>query len=336
MNETVPKLSVAVNILLGGPYLRRVLDALAAQRAAPPIEVLVPFCPGIDDTGGEIATLRRDFPAVRFVEVAGLPPGATLARPGPAHLIFDRRRAVGIAAARGEIVALTDDQMVPDPDWCEAMIRAHRAAYEAIGGAVENDGPGVAHRALHLCDFGRYQLPFDAGEAPWLTDQNIAYKRAALEAIRPAWQAFYHEMAVHEALRAAGGRLWLTPECVVRMDRGRLAWRRQIQERFEWGRFYAGQLAWRVSRARRIVLAVAWPAIPALIVWRRVREALRKGCPAAALCAALPAMAAMALVWSCGEAVGYFTARPVAGLTEERMKRARAQTRLSSASGAAG
>ena len=64
--------------------------------------------------------------------------------------------------------------------------------------------------------------------------------------------------------------------------------------------------------------------MPALIVWRRVREALAQGLSGRPPCALqLPAMAAMALVWSCGEAVGYFTARPVAGLTEERMKRAR-------------
>ena len=307
MSETVPKLSVVVNILLGGRYLRRILDALAAQRNAPPLEVVVPFCPGIDD----IESPRREYPAVRFVAVDGLPPGASLARPGPAHLIFDRRRAVGLAAARGEIVAMTDDQMAPDPDWCAAIAEAHRASHAAIGGAVENGGPGALHEALCLCDFGRYRLPFPSGEAAYLTDQNVSYKRAALEAIGPLWRESYHEPAVHEALRAAGGTLWLSPKCVVRMDRGRLSWRRQMRERFDWGRFFAGHRARRISRAHRIALAAAGPLIPALIVWRRAREAFRKRYPAARLCALMPAMAAMAVVWACGEVVGYLTARPI-------------------------
>jgi hypothetical protein len=311
LSERALTLSVVINTLLGGRYLRRAIDALQVQLNPPPLEIVVPFCPGVDD----VEPLRREYPAVRFVEVNGLPSGAGLSHPGLAHRIYDRRRAVGLASARGEIVVLTEDQMVPDPDWCAAIVAAHRAPHAAVGGAVENAGAGALHRALYLCDFGRYQLPFGAGEAACLTDQNVSYKRAALEAIRPVWRESYHEPAVHEALRAAGSSLWLAPECVVRMDRRGLTWRGQMRERFAWGRVFGGQRALRIAPARRIALALASPVIPALIVWRRTLQTLRKGHPAAAVCAALPAMAMMALAWGCGEALGYFTARPFPEIT---------------------
>jgi hypothetical protein len=308
LSETTPALSVVVNALLGGAYLRRALDALLAQDG-PRIEIVVPFCPGLDSVGES----RREYPAVRFVEAAGLPPEATLADPGLAHLVYDRRRAVGLAAARGAIVALTEDQMVPDPGWCAAVVRAHGACHAAIGGAVEHRGAGALHRALYFCDFGRYQLPFGGGEARALTDQNVSYKRAALEKIRPVWERYYHEPEVHEALRAAGEMLWLAPECVVRMDRGAPTVGSQMRERFAWGRVFGGQRARRVSRLRRLALAALSPAIPALILWRRTRDALRKRNPPGAVLATLPAMALLAMAWACGEAWGYVTARPFPG-----------------------
>ena len=303
-----PELSVVVNALLGGAYLRRTLDALAAQKGAA-IEVLVPFCPGLD----RVAELSGAYPKVRFIEVTGLPAEATLGDPGLAHLIYDRRRAVGLAAARGRIVALTEDQMVPDAGWCAAVVRSHSAPHGAIGGAVENSGAGALHRALYFCDFGRYQLPFGSGAAVYLTDQNVSYKREALEKIRGVWEQHYHEPEVHDALRAAGETLWLAPECVVRMDRGGLTLARQLRERFAWGRVFGGQRARRVTTGRRTVLAVLSPLIPALIVWRRMRDALRKGNPWCMVLATVPAITLLTLAWASGEAWGYITARPFPG-----------------------
>ena len=294
-------ISVVVNTLLGGPYLGRILRALLAQQGAPALEIIVPWCPSIDD----VTAQRSAFPSVRFVAVDGLPPEATLSDPELAHLIYDRRRAVGLAAAHGDIVVLTEDQMLPDPGWCAAILEAHREPFAAIGGAVVNAGPGVLHRALWLCDFGRYQPPFAAAEAASLTDQNVSYKRAALETTRREWSRFYHEPALHEALRAAGETLWLTPACVVRMDRGRLTWARQLRERFAWGRVFGRQRARRIPAARRALLILLSPLIPALIVWRCAATALRRGHSPLSLAAALPAVAILALAWACGETAGY-------------------------------
>jgi hypothetical protein len=304
--DSAPQISIVINILLGGDCLRRAIDALLHQRNAPSMEIIVPVCPALD----RVADVQRDYPGVRFVEVDGLSLEATLSDPGLAHLVYDRRRAVGLAAARGEIVALTEDQMIASPDWCVALAKAHRAPHPAIGGAIGNAGRGVLHRALFLSDFGRYEPPFTAGEAAYLTDQNVSYKRAAIEKLRHVWAEFYHEPAVHDAIRGLGAKLWLTPECVVWMDRQPLRFGQQLRERFAWGRVFGGQRAQRVSPAGRLLLLAASPLIPALIVWRRLAIALRRGHSFAGLLVVLPALFAMALCWAAGETAGYLTARP--------------------------
>jgi hypothetical protein len=295
-----------INILMGDPYLRRCIEALLAQRNPPLMEIIVPFCPAIDD----VDDLCAAYPSVRFVVVDGLSPKADPLHPGLAHLIYDRRRAVGLAAARGQIIALTEDQMIPDPDWCAALAEAHRTPYAAIGGAVENAGEGALHGALYLCDFGRYQRPFSGGEATFLTDQNVSYKRGAIERIRHVWSEFYHEPTVHSALRDMGEKLWLTPSCVVRLDRGKLALPQQLRERFAWGRVFGGKRAQRVTSYQRAVLLVLSPAVPALILGRRMVAAYRKGQSLISVLTTLPAISVMALSWGLGEATGYLTAKP--------------------------
>jgi hypothetical protein len=297
-----PSVSVVINTLLGSPYTERCIDALRKQEEAPPLEIIVPVCLPFDN----VEPLRRAYPDIRLPLVSNLPPGVDPSHPGLAHLIYDRRRAVGLATATGDIIALTEDQIVPDPHWCASIVEAHATApYGAIGGAVENGGIGVLHRALYLCDFGRYQRPFSAGEAAHLTDQNVSYKRAAIEKVRHVWSDMYHEPAVHDALRDAGERLWLTPECVVRLDRGPLNLLQQLGERCAWGRVFGGTRARRVSARKRLSLLLLSPVIPLLIVWR----ILIRNCSREVLLA-LPATSLMAVSWALGEAVGYATARP--------------------------
>ncbi len=303
-----PALTVVVNMLMGGGYLRRCIQALLAQRG-PAVEVVVPVCPGIDN----VDEIRREYPSVRFVAVERVPSGADLSHPGLAHLVYCRRRAAGLAAARGEIVALTEDPIIPDSNWCEAIAEAHRLPYAAIGGAVEDAGNGVLHRALYLFDFGKYQRNFNAGEAVNLTDQNVSYKRAELEKIRHVWADLYHESAVHRQLRAAGKKLWLTPDCVVRFDRGPLTFRQQLRERFAWGRVFGGERAQHSSPARRAALLVLSPLIPGLIAVGRVLTARRIGYSLGCILLILPAISTMAVWWAAGEAIGYGTARPFPG-----------------------
>jgi hypothetical protein len=242
--------------------------------------------------------------------------GAPAARdPGQAHLAYDRRRSAGLAAARGRLVALTEDHARPAPDWCAQIADAHaRLPHAAIGGAIENASDLPLTWAVYFCDFGRYQRPFPEGPAAYVSDVNVSYKRKALEAVSSAWQPSYHETAVHAALRERGQKLWLCPRIVVHQERGRLALAPVLRERFAWGRLYAGKRAHEEAPARRWLLVLGSPLLPVLLLFRHLRTAWTRGRHRRAFLRALPWTALLLVFWSAGEAVGLVSGRPVRGL----------------------
>jgi hypothetical protein len=60
-----------------------------------------------------------------------------LRQPGADRLTL---HASAFEMARGDIITITEDHVRPDPDWCDAILRAHREQPEAVAivGAVKN------------------------------------------------------------------------------------------------------------------------------------------------------------------------------------------------------
>ncbi len=305
------RLSVVVTVTTGGDHVARCLEALAAQRDAPPFEVLVPVDPAVRG----VEAWRRAHPEAEFPIVAETAEEAARLHfagdPGPEHLAYDRPRATGLAAAGAPLVALTEDHARPDTDWVGRIVAAHaRLPHAVIGGAIDNRSDYPLTWAVYFCDFGRYQSPLPAGPAGYASDVNVSYKRAALARVEAAWRGAYHETAVHGALRARGETLWLAPEIVVHQERGRLRARLVLRERFAWGRLYAGKRVREMGALRRAAMIVAAPLLPLVLLLRRSREALGRGAQRGAFLRALPWMALLLGAWSLGEWVGYTTGRP--------------------------
>lgn len=133
------------------------LEALAAQTLpADSFEVLVVGDPSDPD-------LAREWPAanVRVLEVAAT---------GPA-----RRRNVGWRAGAADLVAFTDDDCRPSPDWLSELL--------AAGGELETilQGPTLPDPSeLHLL-YGIARSIRIEGPDRWYPSCNIAYPRALLE-----------------------------------------------------------------------------------------------------------------------------------------------------------
>ena len=144
--------------------------------------------------------LKRDFPQVIFYDMGCVKAAGAFDSNGTAHDLYDRRTAAGLKIARGEIMAFLEDYGVPDPDWCEQIIRAHQLPHGVIGGAVEHSGKGSLNWAVYFLDFGRYQLPLREGPANYLTDVNVSYKRDALQSVKDLWRVNYNEVTVNWAL----------------------------------------------------------------------------------------------------------------------------------------
>jgi hypothetical protein len=284
-------------------HLEGTLDALARQVDPPPMEVLVPHLPPVEG----LEHLRKRFPAVRFISVTDLKTYA--GKPGSREH-HDELRARGIAASRGEIVALLEDHGRPDPHWCSRLATAHRLNWIGVGGAIENGIDRLLNWAVYFSDFGYYQNPVPAGESRTISDVNASYKRAALESIRPVWEEQFNQVEVNTALLAKGERLLLSPDIVVRQHRLNLRLADALKERCVWGRSFAASRCRRAAPARRALYALFAPALPALLLARMAANVIRKGRCRGPFLRALPLTILLAVAWSLGELAGYWTGRP--------------------------
>lgn len=147
---------------IGRPSLDVLLDALVTARGPRPAEIVL-----VDDRpAGEPLQPERDgLPPVRVVRTGG---------GGPA-----RARNLGWRSARTEWIAFLDDDVVPDPDW-----------YEALARDLADLPPDVAGSQ------GRVRVPLPEGRRPtdwergtaglatssWIT-ADLAYRRRVLAAV---------------------------------------------------------------------------------------------------------------------------------------------------------
>lgn len=298
------RLSVVVTLVDAGATLERCLAALAAQERSPEMEVLVPADESVD-----VRAQRERFPAARFLDLGAIATARPAAGEAGRHELYDRRRSVGLAASTGELVALIEDRGAPRPGWAHSLVALHaRQPEPAIGGAIECASPGVLGKAVYLCDFGRYALPREAGSTGSLSDTNVSYKRAALEAVRSNWEARFHEPRVHAALGALGG-LWFSPEMVVDQRRDGLSLAGLLAERFHWGRHFGAQRCKQWSGPRRTAWALAAPLLPPLLWLRIADQRLARTRYVPGFVPAGLALGPLLAAWSLGEAVGYATGR---------------------------
>lgn len=308
-----PVLSVVVAIVCDtlrsrsdASYLKRTLEALARQIGAPAMEILVPHCGHIRG----LEQVAERFPRVRFLkvdEVAGYRPDA----PGREH--HDELRAAGMAAARGDIVALIEDHGRPDSRWCARIAEAYRYGYDGVGGAIENGVDRLVNWAVYFCDFGAYQNPVPPGPTAMISDANASYRREALEAIRDVWKDSFHQVVVNNAILARGGRLGIFPDIVVYQQRDGLRLGEALAERYVWGRSYGASRCRMMSGAARAARAALSPLLPLVLVARMAAAVARKGRLRKQFLTALPLIVLLASAWSLGELTGYVSGRPCGG-----------------------
>lgn len=314
------KLSIVVGLISGKRAdLQRCLRALDAQTWRP-AEVIVPY----DDPCADVATLAAEFPAVRFIRAEGLDTWS--ARAGASREHHDTLRTIGIRAAGGEYVVLTEDHAHAAPTWCEEMVGAldrHPGA-AAVGGAVECGSDRLLNRAVWFCDFGRYQNPLPEAKAEFVSDSNVAYRREALEAVSESWRDDYHETALHWAMVKAGFELRTTPRAVVWQTRSGLTLAQAVGERYVWARSFAGTRARLVGWPKRLVLALLSPLLPFVMTARLCRTTLQRGRHTRELMRALPAIWFLQTAWAIGELAGYVSGVPAGAARRARPSAGRA------------
>lgn len=248
--EPAPAVSVVVPHLNDAAGLARCLAALAAQRGAPPFEVVV-----VDNGSAEppAALVARH----RFARLAAEP------RPGPGPA-----RSRGAALARAPLLAFTDSDCIPDPGWLAAIAAAFAAdpGLAVAGGevtiALADPARPTAIEAYESV-FG-YRMRLYVERDGYAATCNMAVRAAAFAAVGPfAGLAVAEDMDWGRRATALGLRPRFLPGMRVatpaRPDFAALArkWDRQIAH--DWGAARAGGPG---ARLRWLARAAALPLSP--------------------------------------------------------------------------
>jgi hypothetical protein len=218
---------------------------------------------------------------------------------------LDELRAIGVAAAQGDIIAVTEDHVRPDPDWSARILDAHQNGYAAVGGAIENSIPRLLNWATYFADLGRYHNPLPAGESAYASVVNVSYKREALNSIRAVWNERFSETAVHAALLASGEKLALSGAVIVRQHRDNVQFGSSLRDFFTWGRSYGSGRTRLAGTARRLIYICLSPLIPVVLLLRSALDVFHKRRLVGAWLKSLPVALLLTLAWSAGELTGY-------------------------------
>jgi hypothetical protein len=284
-----PDVSVVVASFSGRDGLGRCLASLLpAQRVWGGDEVVV----ATTLAAADVTALRERFPGVRFLQ-------------GPEGADVFRLRTLGLEAARGRIVALTEDHCTFSPGWPGKLAQALGSGLAAAGGPVENGlDDSTYDQALYLCEYGAFMPPLPRRGAPLPSGINVAYPREALLRCRPVWQGGFYENEVHDALRAAGGSFGLVGGARV-FSHLTMSLREAMAHLFAGGRRFGGYRASRRPWPWRGAWAVAALVVPLLLLRRLVcRLAGRRPERLGALVRGLPWVLCLYAAWSAGEAIG--------------------------------
>ncbi|HTF86813.1 MAG TPA: glycosyltransferase [Planctomycetota bacterium] len=287
-----PSVSVAVVGICSAAHLERCLAGLEHQRGAPGFDVVVAYDPNLGGMDGVAAR----WPRVRLVSNAG--------QRNPLELA-----SRALSEARGELILLTEDHCIPDPDWVATMIAAQAPGRAVTGGLVEiREGSSAVDWAFYFVDFFRYASPVRAGPSPTLTVCNVAYSKTRLAAIADTWSVYFHETAINDALRERFGELWLEPLSRVTMSR-HVSLGDALYERYAFGRLFGCTRLGFCTPGRRLYYCIFAPVLPLLLMSRMTRKALTSRRLALPFARAILPLSAMVLCWSWGEWLGYLTRR---------------------------
>jgi glycosyltransferase involved in cell wall biosynthesis len=160
---SAPRTTVVVPAYRAWATLPRTLAALEPQVAERGDRELI-----LVESSGELeaAELEERWPWARIIRL----PERTL--PGAA-------RNVGIAAARGDLVAFTDADAVPAPDWLDRLEEALVPTVTFVAGAIENGTPrSPIGTASYLLEFSEW-LPGRRGDRrPHAATCNLITRRS--------------------------------------------------------------------------------------------------------------------------------------------------------------
>jgi hypothetical protein len=222
-----------------------------------------------------------------------------------------------MAGASGDVVALTEDHCIADPNWVESLMHSAQSDADVIGGGMDNAQRARAvDWAAYFAEYGFFapNRPDRGDGVPLLTGANVAYKRHVIADVIGWAQEGEWENVAHTRLVAQGSMLRFARTAAIYQNQT-YSLKAFCIDRYQHGRDYARKRLVEDPGARRWLLLAATPLLPPLLSWRVARAAARTRL--GAFLRALPATFVFLTAWSVGEGVGYFRgpADPTSGTT---------------------
>jgi len=285
---TLPQISVVIACVNGLPSIAECLDALRKQQGDVAAEIIVVNC----CQDGTADLIRRKYPDVRLLHLAE-------------RLGIPELRAMGMAQARGEIIAITEDHCLAAEDWFREILKAHELGYPAVGGAVENASVSrLVDWAVYLCEYSPLMRPIPSGEVGGIAGNNAAYRREVLTALDESLKKNYWEFFIHEEMKKGGVKFFSVPTMVV-FHKKSFSFLYFLSQRFHYSRSFAAMRKTRVSLARRFCYLASSPLLPLLMIWRMGQQVFHKKRHQKEFVLSLPLLAMFMVSYAFGEFWGY-------------------------------
>lgn len=165
MNE--PLVSVVIPTYARPVRLHDCLAALARQTMPPDTFEIVVVDDGSPHPVVPPADTTQAGPAIRIIRQPNAGPSAARNR--------------GVAEARGELIAFTDDDCLPTPGWLESLVTAHRQCPDALVGGITFNGltdDVFATTSQMIIDLVYEHFNADEVAAYFLASNNVLCRRA--------------------------------------------------------------------------------------------------------------------------------------------------------------
>jgi O-antigen biosynthesis protein len=215
-----PDLSVVVPTRDRPESLARSLAALEGQQTDATLEIVV-----VDDASAaaeDVARVVASSPSARLVRHPE-PRGASAAR------------GAGARAALAPLVAYTDDDCVPEPDWAQRLLRAFDRGADAVAGATVDASVRNPYDAASqlIVNFLVARATNGGSGTSFAPSSNVACRAAVLHAVPfdDRFRGFGEDRDWCARLVAAGYSLHVEPAAVVWHHQGldfRRFWRKHV------------------------------------------------------------------------------------------------------------
>ncbi|MHC4899892.1 MAG: glycosyltransferase family 2 protein, partial [Planctomycetota bacterium] len=225
--NTAPRFSIVIARASTEETVLDVLSAVRRQETSDSYEII------LADRNDDDVTRR----------VAAGHPEVIVVRAAPATCLPELR-TMAMRRGQGQLVVVTGDYCVPEPDWLQSFSRAFEEAPDGViaaGGCVLDGRPRtLADQAAFYLEYSTLLPPIPEGLVAQLPGMNVCYKRAALDGISDDVLARgFWEHTLHPRLQQTGHRFWSSEQIRIRNVRA-YPWAASTRQRFLYSKHFAG------------------------------------------------------------------------------------------------